>query len=477
MSAANHAQDQPIRSCGINLLRFAPLRKVVQWRAFPAVLQVAVLMVFIALAVLGWGRFTPEGVPGKLYAKSNLVNLVIWGLWWPAIIWVTVLFGRAWCMVCPLEFVSSRAESAAQRWGIRQRRLSHFIAAGSLAVCFFAVLQLLVPGIQLHRVPAYTSVFLVTMLAGAFVVGLVWRDRAFCRGFCPVSLLLNAYGRGGMLAMRPAEDLPAPAEDRDAVTSPIPAKAETRHCRSLLNTEKLNSNRDCLICGDCAKAAPGRTRLLLRQPFAAADHREALAAWPLTLVVMMVSGFVTFELCGVWKAAEPCFLWLPNTLSKLLHAGAWSGWIQGLWTVVIVPLLLWLALGGATLASGGAQTLAEAWRRLALPLAVIVAAGHMAKGLEKFTSWAGFLPYAFKEPAGVQTALAMSGKTLAQPVAWLSLRDLSVAAMVLVLLAVALAVREARFADPAGYRRRLLPVGLLGGFYFFLVFGWGNWGI
>jgi hypothetical protein len=36
-------------------------------------------------------------------------------------------------------------------------------------------------------------------------------------------------------------------------------------------------------------------------------------------------------------------------------------------------------------------------------------------------------------------------------------------------------IREARLADPIGFRRRLPAILLLGGFYFFLVFGWGGW--
>jgi hypothetical protein len=184
---------------------------------------------------------------------------------------------------------------------------------------------------------------------------------------------------------------------------------------------------------------------------------------------------VTYELCGVWKTAEPCFLWAPRQVSTALNAGGAAGWIQGLWTILIVPLLLWLVLGALTLLFGGAKSLGEAWRRLALPMAVVVAAGHMAKGLEKFTSWVGFLPYAWAEPTGVQTALRMHAKAMPQTAAWFSLPTLSVLAMLLLGLGLFLAIREARLADPEKSRARIFPIALLGGFYFFLVFGWGGW--
>jgi polyferredoxin len=452
---------------GFNLLRFRPIAMLVRWSAFPGLLQGIVLAVFIALAVLGWGHYTPEGVNAKLYAKTNLVNLAIWGLWWPGIIWVTFLLGRAWCIVCPLELVSSQAEKLGHKLGIEQRPLAGWLARGSLVILFFAFLQMLVPGAQIHRVPHYTSLFLWISLGLAFTVGLLFKNRAFCRGFCPVALLLSAYGRGGMLAVRPS----------GRSCCQLDAKApNARVCPSLLNPARLNTNRDCLVCGDCVKAdCSGTMELLVRAPYSKADAREPLAAWPLTLFVMVVSGFVTFELSGVWKAAEPLFLWAPKQVSAAVHAGAAAGWIQGLWTILVVPLLLWLLLGALTLLFGGAKSLGEAWRRLALPVAVVVATGHMAKGLEKFTSWAGFLPYAWAEPTGVQTAIQMNAKMMPQPAAWLALPTLSVFAMSLVALGTCLALREARLADPERSRTRFAPILLLGGFFFLLVSGWGGW--
>jgi hypothetical protein len=424
------------------------------------------LAAFIGLAALGWGHYTPSGVNAKLYAKTNLVNLAIWGLWWPGIIWVTLLLGRAWCIVCPLELVSSQGESLGKKLGLRQRPITGWLAKGSLVVVFFAFLQLLVPGMQLHRMPHYTSIFLWTSLTLAFAVGLFFKDRAFCRGFCPVSLLLSAYGRGGMLAVRPS------GRSCHQLDSKGP---NARTCPSLLNPARLNTNKDCLMCGDCLKAdTTGKMELILRAPYSKADARESVASWPLTLFVMVVSGFVTFELSGVWKAAELVFLWVPKLVSATLNAGAAAGWIQGLWTILIVPVLLWLVLGGVSMLSGSAKPLGETWRRLALPVAVVVAAGHMAKGLEKFTSWVGFLPYAWSDPTGVQTAIKMNAKVMSQPMPWLTLPTLSLAAMALVTVGIVLALREARLSDPRGARTRAASILLLGGFYLFLVFGWGG---
>jgi hypothetical protein len=107
-------------------------------------------------------------------------------------------------------------------------------------------------------------------------------------------------------------------------------------------------------------------------------------------------------------------------------------------------------------------------------MAVIVASGHMAKAFEKFTSWVGFLPYATAEPTGVQTALKMSAKTLLQPAPWFNLPTLSFVAVVLMILGIVFALREAVIADPLAGHKRLPSLLLLGGFYLFLVIGWSG---
>ncbi len=120
-------------------------------------------------------------------------------------VWVAVFFGRSWCAICPLELVANITERFGRYVGFRQRALGRWLQSGFLILIFYALIQLLVAGAELHRIPAYTSIFLWSLLVMAAIIGFLYKDRAFCRGFCPVGLLLSAYGRGSMLAVRSAE--------------------------------------------------------------------------------------------------------------------------------------------------------------------------------------------------------------------------------------------------------------------------------
>jgi hypothetical protein len=110
-------------------------------------------------------------------------------------------------------------------------------------------------------------------------------------------------------------------------------------------------------------------------------------------------------------------------MAAALRWPAATGWFEGVWALAIVPVALSSALAGAARLLGEKESAANLWRQIALPMAVVIAAGHMSKGLAKFVPWAPFLPGAFDDAVGLDTANLISAKALQPPaVAWPSSR-------------------------------------------------------
>jgi len=457
-----------------NLLRINFVRAFVLWHGFPYMFQVLLLFMFILLIALGWGASAPDGVSDKLYAKTNLVTLLVWGIWWPVMVWLAVLLGRAWCTVCPLELVSNLSERFGRWLGIRQFKLGKWLLSGALILIFYATIQMLIAGAHLHRVPSYTAIFLMFLIATAIITGLFFENRAYCRGFCTVGLLLNVYGRGGMLAVRPeSKQVCDDCDEKWCVNAENCHKLDARSCPTLLAPTALNSNKDCLICTQCIKSCqPNNMHLQLRTPYYSYDTRQPEASWPMTLFIMLLSGFVMYELCTEWSVAKDVFLWPVKMVMAGVTSPELGGWIKGIWTLMVFPLLLWTVLGSITLLMKGASSLTQAWQQLVLPMVVVIAAGHMAKGIAKFTSWAGFLPDAMREPSGIETIQALTDGVSFAPPPLLDTFFVAAVGLILVVIATIYSIREAKLAHANNYKAQIPSILMLSGLFGFIIFGW-----
>ena len=272
-----------------DLLRVAPLRSVLLWKGLSRTLQGLVLVAVV---------FEPE---------KFLICL-------PVLLVATVLLGRVWCGICPLNLIAALPE-----WISRpDHDVPKWAASGLLGVGLFGVLLIRPPAPQ----------FLVGLAAFTVFLSVVFRGRAFCRTLCPASELLATYGRGGMIAIRPAS-----------------AEVQST-CPAALQPAALNDSRDCKFCMSCVQQ--GGMKVLLRWPFSRADARQALSSWPTALFVMLATTAL------IWR----------RTGNPGLAIAVWPA----------VALVAW--------ALGGGRTPWAALRRLALPGSVILIAAHLG----------GFLP-------------------------------------------------------------------------------------
>ena len=114
-----------------------------------------------------------------------------------------------------------------------------------------------------------------------------------------------------------------------------------------------------------------------------------------------------------------------------------------------------------------------AWRKLALSLVAAISAEHLAKGLAKLSSWGGFLPFAIKDPNGIQTALEMSAGQMPQPAPLLSLAGVSLLSGLFMLPAIGFALRELRLRQVSHFSGIAFSILLLAAGSLFLIAGWG----
>jgi hypothetical protein len=139
------------------------VRTVVRWRGFPAVLPDGGCWGFRCACGPWLGALHASGRMQTLRQDQSR-KLHDLGLWWPALIWVTFWFGRAWCIVCPLGMGVDPGGNLGARRLVSQRPLERELARqpGSAVVRFSNCWS---PACR-FTVSRTIPLFLVTSLAG-----------------------------------------------------------------------------------------------------------------------------------------------------------------------------------------------------------------------------------------------------------------------------------------------------------------------
>lgn len=74
---------------------------------FPVSLKYVSLVAYIVLILTGLIAYSTDAAFLKQLRNTNLGNLIVWSYWWPSIIILAIFFGRIWCMVCPVEIITT----------------------------------------------------------------------------------------------------------------------------------------------------------------------------------------------------------------------------------------------------------------------------------------------------------------------------------------------------------------------------------
>jgi len=390
----------------MNLLSFRLMMSLLGSSWFPITAQILTLGVFALLVAGGIGGTTGDAELANELRNTNLANLLVWCYWWPIIIIAAILFGRLWCMVCPMELVAYLA----CRIGLR-RKAPPFLKTGWLITIFYALILIVgIHTLAIHRIPQRMAFYLLMLLAAAMLIGLIYEKRAFCSYVCPVGHLLGLYALISPLEWR-ADDLSVckSCKTKDCFVKKNHYRLFGRSCTSNLYPATIKDNRECLLCTQCLKACPNdNLRLSTRRPFAdfvgATELKDAQTAF-----VLLVSGFVVYEILSEWPTSKNILTWVPNHICDALGI---TGWMMGTVSAVIMFILFPAILLLVVTAPARIRTRASLGtiaRTLALLLLPTMAGAHLIKALLKMTSRIPYWPHALSDPMGVLAAQKILG--------------------------------------------------------------------
>ncbi len=422
------------------------MNSLFRFRWFPLVLQLITLVVFVLLIVDGFAADTDDMAFARILRNTNLANLIVWSYWWPVIIISAIFFGRIWCMVCPMELLTSLAA----RIGLK-RRPHGFVRSGWIITLFYILILFVgIHTLAIHRVPFRMSIYLLVLLVSTVIVGLIFYRNTFCAYICPVGHLLGLYARLAPFGWSTSDrSICRSCKDHSCTTGVNAYVFQGRSCGVSLNPAHIDDNTNCLLCGQCVKSCDHNNPGIEGRPnpgwFVRPWFKDILALKPMaasqTAFCLVVSGFVVYELFTEWKVTKGLLLWMPDNIDMWLGTGnAWShGLIKSLTLFVVLPTLAWLLPYGFFRLTGGKLPIGKFFSVFGIAFIPIMAAAHTIKAMLKTTSRIPYWENAFTDPVGVESARGILDNSLqlASLPAW---RDPVVTALSLILICCGIAI-------------------------------------
>jgi polyferredoxin len=255
--------------------------------------------------------------------------ILLWGLWWPAVLVGNLLFGQAWCgLLCP----DAALTELAGRWSKRVK-IPHALRWPGWVMLGFATTLLAVHATHATHDAKAAFLILGTLSVGALAIGALFGQgrRVWCRYLCPVSMLFGMLARCAPIYFR---------VDRTAWNAPIWRRANRIECPVFIDIRNMTGAAGCHMCGRCS-GHRNAVVLTVRRPW---DETLMLTpASPLRREVAMLM----FGLFGL----------VPATL---LASGSWEVFVpQLLWRLAIAVLLGILIVVAARLLTIGAMRVTQ----------------------------------------------------------------------------------------------------------------------
>jgi ferredoxin len=274
----------------LNLLDIPWVRRFFKSAWFQPVFQVPVLLIF--LVIIAAGSFDIQ------QGDRNIATLLMWTIWWAAIIFTFVFVGRIWCMMCPF--------GALQDWVGRlvsmNRDFPKPLRNIYLSSLIFFGLTWWDGYSGIVNRPALTAYLLIGFFAVAGGMAVVYKGRAFCRYVCPIGGLIGIYSMFSPLELR---NRYLEVCRGHKVQECIKGTEKSHPCPMFVRPMALDRNNYCNFCGECIKSC-SRDNIVIRfRSFAKdlwASSRGNLDEALLAIVLVGISFVVTGGMVAPWHA-------------------------------------------------------------------------------------------------------------------------------------------------------------------------------
>ncbi|HMK61824.1 MAG TPA: 4Fe-4S binding protein [Dissulfurispiraceae bacterium] len=203
------------------------------------------------------------GLFGPQEANRNISLFLAWGIWWTSVVLSWFIVGKFWCGLCPFPGIGRLLQKIGLSLNLEPSPLVRKYGI-HVSVFLFAAIIWSESVTEMKSWPMGTALLLLSILAGATILGAIYKGQAWCRHLCPLGKIIGTAATISMLELRPDHN-----KCRSCKTFTCKKGVDNAPgCPVYLGAFNIRNNIECLMCGRCVylcdKDSP---RLRLRNPF------------------------------------------------------------------------------------------------------------------------------------------------------------------------------------------------------------------
>ena len=387
---------------------------------FPFGFKIISLLAYIALIIIGLLAYSDNASFLKELRNTNLGNLIVWSVWWPAIVLMSIFFGRIWCMVCPVEIITSFFAKI----GFKLKRPKWILSGWAITIFYIIILFVGIQQFAIHRNPFFMSMYLLSIVLVSVIIGLIYEKNTFCRYFCPVGYMLGLYSKLSFFGWRVKNtDVCKTCKDKSCIQKNYRYNLNEKSCGVDLYPADIVDNSNCILCAGCMKTCKNyqseKNELRPNPEFQYIGFAsDLMKVKPLKLAemvfVLVVSGFVISEIWSEWKITDEYLSILPDFINSILFIEnkIFSKFISSFIIFGIIPFIIWTLPFLVSKIVGFSISFKNYVLQFGLAFIPIIAAAHLDKAILKFTSRLPYFKNAFSDVTGIETAQKIIDKQI-----------------------------------------------------------------
>ncbi|MBI4146982.1 4Fe-4S binding protein [Candidatus Woesearchaeota archaeon] len=271
---------------GKDFLEYSLVSKLMKSRLYPAILQVPTLIFFVFIIYFFFF--------GPLSYSQNPGSVLAWTLWWPLVPLTFILFGRIWCVVCPIPLVGEFF----QKFISPTRRPGKFLVKYGIWITdgIFIAITLFDRLYGMVDTPWLSGAVFLFIIAGAIILSIRYERRTFCKHIC---FLGGVSGNYSMLSGISIETKNPETCATCSVKACFFGSGKAPGCPYFSTMPAKTTMRTCHLCANCIKNCPRDNIAIRARSIASELWSHAKVSFSESFFAKLMVGIVIIQNMGM----------------------------------------------------------------------------------------------------------------------------------------------------------------------------------